>query len=311
MRLLQYLVVSLDFGIDEVVFEALFDEGHNFQLVGLRLGDDALNIELRVGGDELARAGGNIDREQAGRVGVEAGADPNVLVVGSESEDATEGLVRPPLDQLAPRRGDLVAHADDGASVRRRYLRRASPQVVIGLPGRHVTGILRVHRDLAGLQIEVVYVEHLRVALVALEQNGVRSLPVIGDNVDPDLVERRQVFGLLGGNVGLVEPPVFVAAHVLGVEDMLVVILPGEIADAAFGVRRHGAIVGLAQGADPDVEHAIGGCKIAKLGAVGRDLGIGALRIAEEHGPGNDLGGQLLLSGRGRCERCELNHHQR
>ena len=108
---------------------------------------------------------------------------------------------------------------------------------------------------------------------------------------------------LLGRDVGLVEPPVLVAADVLRVEDVLVVVLPMEVADAALGVVGDGAVVALAERANPDIQHAVHGRQVAELLAVGRDLRVGALGVSEEHRAGNKLGGGLIFGdswGRGR-----------
>ncbi len=126
-----------------------------------------------------------------------------------------------------------------------------------------------------------MYVEQALVALVDLHQQRLRLVPFVGDDGRLHLVERRQVPGLLGGDIGLVKTPVLVAVSVLRIQDVLVVVLPAEGVNTAIGIVGDRSVVVLAQGTDPDVQHAIHRGQIPQLRAVGRDDGFGALRIAE------------------------------
>ncbi len=75
-------------------------------------------------------------------------------------------------------------------------------------------------------------------------------------------LERREVFGLARGDIGLIEMEVFVTADILDVEDVLAVGLPEIAADSAKPVVRDHAAVAGAERAHPHVEHAIVGREI-------------------------------------------------
>src|SRR5271155_3297769 len=110
-----------------------------------------------------------------------------------------------------------------------------------------------------------------------------------GDYIGSDFVEGRQVARLPGSNVGSIDTPVLIAVLVLGVEDILRIVLPEQVSDAALAIVGDGAIVRLAQSAYPNVEHSLVGGKIGEHGAVGRNLWRRALRIAEQHAARNQL----------------------
>src|SRR5271169_857774 len=138
-------------------------------------------------------------------------------------------------------------------------------------------------------------VKQLWVTLVHLYQDRGRKLPGVGDDVHANFFERRQVLRLLGSNVGLVETPILVPAEVLGVENVLIVVLPKEIANAAMLIGGYGAVVRFAESANPYVQDAIDGCEIAELRAIGRDLRVGALGVPEQHFARNQWRCKFLL----------------
>src|ERR1700686_2155559 len=142
-------------------------------------------------------------------------------------------------------------------------------------------------------------VKQLGVSLVHLHQDRAWKLRLVGHDIHANLVERREILGLLGSNVSLVEPPVFVSAKILGVENMLIVVLPKKIADAAMLVDSHGAVVSFPQSANPHIQHSIDGREISELRAVRRNLWVSALRIPKQHLARNQWSCELLLgSGR-------------
>src|ERR1700741_428075 len=59
----------------------------------------------------------NVDFEQPSGVVIQAGGDPQSFIVRSEAHDMPESLIRSPLDQLAPRRFQVIAHTDDRAAI--------------------------------------------------------------------------------------------------------------------------------------------------------------------------------------------------
>jgi len=98
-----------------------------------------------------------------------------------------------------------------------------------------------------------------------------------------------------GRDVGLVEPPVLVPTDVLRVENVLVVVLPDEIADASIFVSGDRPVIVLAEGSNPYIQHTIHRSQISQLCPVGWNLGIRALRIPKQHVSRNQLGCELLL----------------
>ena len=300
VKFLQEFVIRFYFGIDEVVFHALLHEGHHFQRVALRVGDDALHVELRIGGQNFLGAGGQVNFDQPRGVNVQAGDDAQFFIVRRKTGDGPESLVGSPVDQVAPRRLHVIAHPHDGAAIGSLHLRGANLQRVVRLPTHHVAGILGVHLQLSGFQIQAVDVEQLRIALVHLHQDDVRRFPVVGRDVDAHFVKGGEVLSLFGGDVGLVEAPVFVAAQILRVQNAFVVVVPGEVSNAALGVRGHRAIIGLPQGADPHVEHAIHRRQITEMRAVRRYLRVGAFRVPEQNAARDQFCGGRISLCRGR-----------
>src|SRR5438270_4379794 len=106
-------------------------------------------------------------------------------------------------------------------------------------------------------------------------------------NVGARLLERSEVLGLLAGDVGLIDTPVLVAALILPVENVLRIGLPNEIADAALAIVGDDAVVGLAQRAHPDVQHALIGGEVSQHRSVRRNLRAGAFGIAEKNAARN------------------------
>ena len=211
----------------------------------------------------------------------------SLAIIRREAEDTSERFVRTPLDQLAPRRAGIFAYPDHGAAIRRHHLRHPHLKIVVGVPAGNVARILRVHLQLACRQVETVDVKQTLVALIGLHQQRVWLVPLVGDDRCLHFVKGSEICGLPSGDIGLVNSPVFVAVGVLRVENVQIVILPRKSMNAALVVRGHRAIVVLAQGADPDVQHIIHRSQIGKLGAVGRQRRAGALGIAEQDGAWN------------------------
>ena len=164
-------------------------------------------------------------------------------------------------------------------------VRAADDEIQVGRPADHVAGVLRVDLLLAGCQVDSVHVEGRLVALVESDEECVRddphrdrrpgrALPWNGVN------SRVLLVAELRGE----EVEVLVAADVLQIEQVLVVVGPEVLADAAFLVLGDGSIVVL-----PIVRTQTCSTffvvrrKVGQVLAVGRDLRAGLLRIAEEH----------------------------
>ena len=74
----------------------------------------------------------------------------------------------------------------------------------------------------------------MRIAVVDADQDFVGRLFIDRENLRVDFFKGRQVSGLARGDIRRVHVPVFVAFGILVVQDVLPVIGPVVIADAAF-----------------------------------------------------------------------------
>ena len=130
----------------------------------------------------------------------------------------------------------------------------------------------------------------LRVAVVEADEDFVGELFAHAVDRGVHLFQRREVDGLERGDVGGVDVPVFVAAFVLRVEDVLAVVGPAVAADVAGLVVGHllggGEVV---DRRDPHVEDAVDRREVAEPLAVGADAGGRALGIAKQNAAGDQL----------------------
>src|SRR5208283_1399893 len=295
---------------DGLEISARAQEDHGFQLAGFRMSHGEGHVVLRVFGDDGALAGGQVERKQAGSVGIDRADDEQRFVVGAEVVDIAQGLVGAPLDEFAPGRIGVVADAADGAAVGSIDLGGAHDEIVIGLPAGNVAGVLRIEGDLAGRQVRAVDVKDVGIALVELDERAIGKGGFEADHLGANFFVRSEVARLFGGKGGLIDAPVFVTILILRVEDVLRVVLPEEIADAALAVIGNDTVVGFAEGSNPDVEHTLIGGEVGKHGTVGRDFGRSALRVAEEDVSRNQRRGGLGKS-RGTQTEAEDKNRQR
>ena len=125
----------------------------------------------------------------------------------------------------------------------------------------------------------------LRVVPVEAHQDAVREVLADFDHLGLDPFEGRQVPGLTVAVdvVDGVDAPVLVALLVLDVEEVTVVVGPEEAPDAALAVMGDGpSRLDVVQGGQEDIEDPVVGRNPSHQGAVGRDPGAEALRIAEQ-----------------------------
>src|SRR6266853_2364340 len=98
--------------IDKHIFRTLFGVTDSFQSIRFWIVDSVVDIELRVLRYDLAFASGNVNLEQASRVHVETGRNPERLVVRRKPVNPSEGLIRAPVDQFAPGCLTVIAQTD-------------------------------------------------------------------------------------------------------------------------------------------------------------------------------------------------------
>src|SRR5208283_135332 len=158
----------------------------------------------------------------------------------------------------------------------------ANLQGIVRLENCDIPGILGIHVHRCGPQINPVDVKELGIALIHLHQEGVGSLPVISNDVDANFFVRREVLCLLGGNIGLMQTPVLVATDVLGVENVLVVVLPKEVSNAAILVVGNGPVIVLTNGSNPNIQYSVDRSEISQLRPIRRDLWVRPFRIPEQ-----------------------------
>ena len=249
-----------------------------------RIRDHLGHVGLRVGGQRLLHAGPRVEAAQLGRVGADAAQQIELAVVAGEAGHAGgEHVLGAPLrqlDELAGRAGPVHQH---GAAVGRQHLGPANAQAMVGDPADGADVVLGHQRPLAGPEVDLVHVVQLRVAVVEADQDlvGVRALD--RDDLRLHLLERGQVARLAAGGRHRVHVPVLVAALVLDVDDVLAVLGPEVLADAAQLVGGDDRVILLADGLDEDVEHALVRRQVGQPLAVGRQPGRGLDRVAEQH----------------------------
>src|SRR5690606_20292436 len=123
----------------------------------------------------------------------------------------------------------------------------------------------------------------LRVAVVHAYQDRVRVPGAHADHRGRRLLEGRQVARLAAVEVERIEVVVLVAAGVAHVQQGAGLVGPEVAADAAALVTGYGAgAVEVVGRRDPDVEHAVDRGDPAQVRAVGADLYVGALGVAEQ-----------------------------
>ena len=128
-----------------------------------------------------------------------------------------------------------------------------------------------------------------KTALLRLLMNAmhlVRGLHLQVHALHAGALERGQVAGFLRLQVGGEEVEVLVAVGVLQVEQVLAVERPVVLADAAFRVGGDGPVVGLAEGADPDLQDVlVVRPEVGEVLAVRGQLRAGPFRVAEQDLP--------------------------
>ena len=139
---------------------------------------------------------------------------------------------------------------------------------------------------LAGRDVDAMEIVEALVAIVEPDEHLVRD--AVADLLDARLraVDRREVLVGAALQVDGVEVPVLVAVLVLHVEDVVVRERPAIGADAALLVLGDGlGLREIADGRDPDVEHAVDAREIGDALAVGAQHRHRAIGVREQRAP--------------------------
>ncbi|AEK60531.1 hypothetical protein CFU_0697 [Collimonas fungivorans Ter331] len=154
--------------------------------------------------------------------------------------------------------------------------------VVVGDPALDVAGILGHKLFGAALDVDAVDVEHFRIALVVADQDFILVVFQVVDDLGAHLGVGRKVFQALAVAAHRHHVEIFIAAEILGEQDVIVA-FPEITADVARflggDAQRRGVRT---DGPDKDVHAALPGLHEADVFAVGRNLEAALLRIAEE-----------------------------
>ena len=127
----------------------------------------------------------------------------------------------------------------------------------------------------------MVDIMHLRVVFIHPDEQLVREMLVPVDHPRLHILKGRQVSCFLAFQVGGVEPPVLVAAHILQVQDVFVIGGPGVKTDAAFYIIGDGSVIILPNRSHPDIQDVVHRGKIGHPPAVRRNLWAGLDGIAK------------------------------
>ena len=160
---------------------------------------------------------------------------------------------------------------------------------MVGDVGRVVAGVFDDDVELAVDDVEPVRVEDACIALVHRNDHVLRVVLEVVDDAYLDFFERGEVFGVSAIATDGVEAEIFVAAGVLDVDEAAVA-GPGVAADIAVGGG--GEASGVGEGGadlgDVDVHPVFPGFEESQMGAVGRQLVAGSVRVAEEVAEGDE-----------------------
>ena len=176
----------------------------------------------------------------------------------------------------------------DGAAIRLQPQGQPGGEVVIadeaGEPGIFRDQCLRPRRDL-----DAVEIEEARVAPVMGDEDALR-MPG-GKLIDARLraLMRREVAHRRGLDIDGMDMPVLVAVLVLQHQDVARIMRPLIGADAASGLAGNGPrLAGQGARRHEHVHYALQRREPGEMPAVGADLRVGTLRVAEEVRPGDE-----------------------
>ncbi len=164
-------------------------------------------------------------------------------------------------------------------AVRRR--RDAQEARIVGRPSGDVARILRNLDHLPRVDVDSVDVEELRVSLVHRDQHLGRVVLENVDDLDAHLLERGQVLWVRAIDIDRVEAIVLVSTLIQDVDDPLVSLpgVAGDVPGRRLGDTGCGLLADLL---DVHVQPALPGLEERQVSAVGGELEVDLLRVAEE-----------------------------
>ena len=280
---IEELDVALDCWINHLPLVAQIVDPDRLDLAGGRMRQRVADVGLGRFGEHLRRARIDVDGDE--RRLVAAAAVESIKRCARDIEADKSGRQRVLGGDPGERRhlaGGIALEYFQAAS--RSLLRgHAQCQAVVGHEIDVPVLVLEQQRLLAGLQIVAVHIVILGVAIVDADQNFIGPGHARGDNLPLDLARRRDDRILRHCDVDNVDAPVFVAALVLRVDELLAVLGPEEPADSPLfvGGNRLGS-ADVVTRRDENVEHAVARSDVRNVPAVGADRRQRPRRVAKD-----------------------------
>ncbi len=244
---------------------------------------------------------------------VQVAAGVDVLIVEGE-EQGVEAVLEASAHDLLERiflRGAVKHHLVRAI----RFRCNADGAGVVRYPVLKILLVVVKRLGRAGLDVHQIGVEHLRIALVHLQDHALfhpRYVVQVVHHAGPHAFFRRNGLHVLAVHAGAEDDHVLVAIDVAGIEQP--VTFPEVAAHVTDGVVRHLHGVASRYGLDKDVHASVPRCAIAEVVAVRADAETGLFRVPEEvlHRDGGrwlkDRFFGLLFgsgAGTGQCDRCD------
>ena len=233
------LVKALGVGVVELAFDLGGDVVDIGDLLAQARPGDAAKVDIRVHEDGLFSVWfARVDDDQRLLVAAAVADGVELPVVGREGGDIDLGLVVGGDDGLEL--AALVGAVEHDAVQALGAHGHAHPAGVVGGPADDVARVLRHQRLAAVAQVDAVDVKDFGIAPVVADQDVMRVVGQLVQDLGPHLVARCQVGDLARLHVDGDHVVVFVAAKVLGEQDALAA-LPVVDADVARGLCRQPA----------------------------------------------------------------------
>ncbi|MCY1007340.1 hypothetical protein OV079_17635 [Nannocystis pusilla] len=296
------LEVAADAVVERLPLLAQVVGGDRPHHAGARVGQRAADVGPRVLEQQLLVAAGEVDGVQGDGVAVARLAQVHGLAVGGDvAEVGAQRVVERDLLERLPA-ALAVGQKDVDAAVLARARGQAHLQLGVGDVAGELLIVALDEGPLAGREIDAVEVVPLLIAVVHADEHDVGV--EVADAVDAGARLRigREVAALAGLEVERVEMEVLVAAGVAHVEQGVGAVGPEVLGDAPRLVGGDRATLARVVGRrDVDVEHAVDRGDPAEVLAVGADLHVHALGVAEQQLARDELG--LRRGGRGERRR--------
>jgi len=301
---LELVQVRCDGRVDRLPFVLQVIDRHRLRALGHGVVQRAVDIGAGILVDQGLRPRAGVDGIQRGGVAVARVEEvAGLAVAGVAAREAGQGIGERDLP------GDLPAALAIGfeqvvAAVLARAAGHAHLEVRVGDVAGDLPGVLLQQRALPAGQVHPVQIVPLRVAVVHRHQHRFRVQVADPDDLGAGGREIAQVARLAAGQVHREQVEVLVAAGVTQVQQGVGTVAPEVLADATGLVRGDRARLAQVVGrGDPDVEHAVDRGDPAQVAAVGADLHVGTLGVAEQGVARDQPGRRGGRTAGGRCGR--------